>query len=110
MNVGYERDGPSTHGSEKDGPGKYGYSKYGPGTDCREKYRPRKDGHEKNCAVGDGLMKYDEKAMVLERMVMKRGIPKRTAWILQIGFLSMQPRDNWEEVDKLEKIDRPPFE
>lgn len=29
----------------------------------------------------DGLMKDDEKAMVLERMVMKKGIPKRTARI-----------------------------
>lgn len=50
-------------------------------------------------------MKYDEKGMVLERMVKKGGIPKRTARILQIGFPLMQPRDNWEEMDKLEEID-----
>lgn len=36
-------------------------------------------------------MKDDEKAMVLERMVMKSGIPKRTAGILRQGFLSMRP-------------------
>lgn len=91
MNDGYERDSPGTHGSEKDGPGNYGYSKYGPGTDCRGKYRPRKDGYEKNGQMRDGLMKDDGKTMVVERMVMKRGIPKRTARILQIGFLSMGP-------------------
>ena len=36
-------------------------------------------------------MKDYEKAMVLDGMVMKRGIPKRTAGILQKGFLSTRP-------------------
>ena len=46
---------------------------------------------KKNGPMRDGPMKDDEKAMVLDGMVMKRGIPKRTAGILQKGFLSTRP-------------------